>query len=449
MKTLAVRIGYYRTVLMEVLSKGRELKITKTLYVNCGKNFMVGRYNKIDEYVEKLATVIKAEFRGSSQNIVLVLPNDMCVDTLVDAFDMDSKNKIKEIRQEALKERHTGLGGLNIMKVGANTYNDIYLVTEFDSKRLGILLDALYKKGISFKQVLSPIYASHHLSRTVTCPLEVINKGNNSSIIKSGTVIINLSINRMTYLFTHNNLPIELRESASTFMSFIEQMGKVGVPFTKVNRILSLIGVEGLDDESYSYTISSNDIDESDIQVLDNLDSLDIAEVESDVTEEPSVVKESGYVINDESLTNNKKKQKRFQITHNYKERAMDIVEEDKQEDADIHLTDEQYQAFEKGLMDMISIIRSETQKNITYFGGSHGVKIANIIVTSDDVKGLGAKIEKYTEVNSGTLNLPPDGVLETEDYTIINNTSHVVGCEQALNLGAILSNFVKGNIYE
>jgi arginine deiminase len=123
--------------------------------------------------------------------------------------------------------------------------------------------------------------------------------------------------------------------------------------------------------------------------------------------------------------------------------------EDDANENSDISLTDEQYQVFEQALIEELITLRAEAQKNLTYFSSAHGVKIANVIITSNDINGLGEKLAEYLDTGSGTLNMQPDGIIEIDDYTIINETGEEVDCACALGLGAILSNYVRGDIYE
>jgi hypothetical protein len=430
---------------------------------------MIGRYNKIDEYADRLSYRIKVEFKKSMNDAILIIPSDMCIDNLIDASGMESKNKMKEIRQTALKERHVGLAGISTIRLGHNTYNDMYLVTEYDNKRIANLLDILYKRGINFKQVVSPLYASHHLARTVTCPFEVISKGSASNIVKAGSIIINISINRITYVFVHNNLPIEIRESSNTFMPFIERMEKVGVPFTKVTRILRLIGVDGIDEEVEEYDEGNSESYDDQYMILDSLDSLEdepggSSNLENDEgngstngdssnsDKEQSKSDNNNYLIRDDSLTTKSgkvKKSPRSSMLSSLKSLNDTVHSDDTKEDEDISLTDEQYQLFEQALVDELVTLRAEAQKNLTYFTTAHGVKIANIIATSNDINGLGRKLSEYLEIDSGTLSMEPGALIEIDDYTISNETGEQVDCSSSLGLGAILSNFVRGDIYE
>lgn len=440
MRSVYIQMGYYKTLLIEVINKSRDLKITNFDTLNCGNNFLIGRLNRVDEFAEKLATKLKVEYKKDLGNIILVLPTDFTIESVIDGSNLESKNKLKEIKQQVYKNRHTGLNSVDVMRIGYNSYNDMYLSTEYDGKRLNLLLDALQKKGIIIKQILSPLNVLHHLARSVVCPFEVINSNNNSNVVKTGVLLVNATLNRINYTLIHNNLPIEIREGSNTFVKLIDIMSKENIPFVKVVRLLSLIGVNGLEESD----LSSNDentikfLEDSDNLVLNSLDDLETVESEKiEDREENSVL-----FTTEENI---KKESKRVSIKIKNKEN----VEMDTEEDLDISLLDNAYMRFEESLSDILVSIRSELQKNLNYFINNYGVKIANIIVVSNDIKGLDEKIIGYSGLKGRVLNLESNITIEVEDFTLINETDREISSQYSLLFGAILSNNVRGNIYE
>lgn len=438
MYTLYIQIGYYKTLLMEVENKGRELQILQTSYINSGNNFLIGRLNKIEDFAEHLSVKLKTDFKKSLNNIVMILPNDFIIESVIDANDFESKNKPKEIKAQVQKNRHIGLNGLNIMRIGHNSYNDMYLCTEFDKKKMNLILDALQKKGIHIKQVLSPLNCLHHLARNVICPFEVINSNNSSNVVKTGILMVNVGLNRLNFTLVHNNLPIEVREGTTNFVKLIDSMAHYDVSFIKVIRLLNLIGVDGLKEMETSYK-DIDDFNLSEDLLLSSLDELEEKEPE-EVTEEN---KENPLLFLDENSQEKKQKKIALKVRNqNY----MDLYQE---EDSDIHLNDDAYIKFESMITEVLNNLRNELQKTFNYFINNYGIKIANIVVVSSDIKSIDEKLIQYSNLKGNVIELEPEEMIEVEEFSVYNYSDSKIDSQYAMLIGAVLSNHVRGNIYE
>lgn len=439
MKTLYIHLGYYKTLIVEMSNSGKELNILKIDSINSGNNFLIGRVNKVDDFAEHLSVKLKSEFKKGLSNIVMILSNDFVIESLLDANLLDVKNKQKEIKIQAHKNKHLGLGGLNIMKIGKNSYNDMYLTTEFDSKRLNLILRALRKKGINIKQVVSPLNCSHHLARSVICPFEVINSSNGSSVIKSGILLVNVGLNRINYTLVHNNLPIEIREGQCNFVKLIDSMYYYGIPFIKIIRLLNLIGIEGLQEDNYTYKYQESAPNINNL-ILDSLDD-DLDDIIDDSKIQENLDKPMIY-LNEQSDIKNKRNIR-------LKEQNKEYSEQYNEEDSDLDISDEAYYKFDDTLREILSALKSESQKMLNYFSSNYNIKITNIIVVSSDIKCIDTRLINYLGLKGEAFEIQPEESLEVEDYSIVNMTDAKIGSQYAMIFGAILSNYVRGNIYE
>lgn len=438
MTSVYVQVGYYKTLILEVSNKGRELTVLQKGYINSGNNFLIGRLNRVDEFAEHLSVKLKSDFKKSMDNVVLILPNDFVIESVMDANTLDVKNKPKEIKSISHKNRHIGLSGINIMHIGKNIYNDMYLTTEFDGKRMTQLLQALNKKGVHVKQALSPLNCMHHLARNVVCPFEVVNQNNNSNVVKTGILMVNVGINRLNYCLVHNNLPIEIREGSSNFMKLIDVMAHHNIPFVKIVRLLNLVGVEGLKDEqSHQYDMGGEIGGDLVLESLDDLIEPDTSIKLEKEADDNAVI----FISEDESAKNKKK--------INVKIQNQEYTDKYTEEDSDISLTDEEYYKFEGTLLEILGGLKSELQRTLNYFVSNYGIKITNIVVVSNDIKGIDSRMIEYSGLKGSAVEIEKGEAFEVEEFSVINETSDLIDSQYAMLIGAVLSNHVRGNIYE
>ena len=442
MRSLYISMGYYKTYMMEVDCRGRVITIKGIDSINCGNNFLVGRLNKVDEFADYLSLIIKSKYKKSINDIVLILPNDFLIESVVDGNKVEERNVRRGVQEIAERNRHMGMSNMSITKLGKNSYNEIYLISEYDGRRFDTLLDALKKEGIIIKQAVTPTNCIHHLTRLVSNKFEVVNSSNSgTNVMQTSVLCINCSVNRTMYYNMRSNLPLEVRNGMVTFMPVIDRMSSLGVSFTKTIRLLNLEGVVGLDD--------AGDVedDRGEVGGLVNISDLfDSDDTESNVVNK-SEVEEVGDKITKLLLDDRSTKVAKGKISN--EARLRDYLEHDKIDDNDINLSDLEYRAFESTLLDVLSEFRAEIQKTINYFSSAYNSKLSDVVVVSNDINGIGEKLSEYSGLTSHNIDLNSGESLDVDDYTIINGCDKHIDDMYTTILGAVLSNNSKSNIYE
>lgn len=453
MKVITIRLGYYRTTILQATVSGKNIYVDKKAEINCSKYFRFGNFSNLEEFAGRLKDKLRSEFHYSMlSKIVLVLPHEICLEQLVDGIDIEKKNKQKEILAQVPRSTNLGFNNIDCTKIGANPYSEMFLVTEYDGKRLNSLLENLSKKDIVVDRVVGPLYTAHHLARMITCPLEMTSQNNMAKISRTGSMLINTSLDRISYTFIHNNLPLEIRESAVTPMTIIEKMIKVGVSFDKATRLLRLIGVDGM---SFERAEDVGDSEKDELSIIEDASFLfESYGEDSDETEDedkPDAAYGSLYLESNETQSDRKKKSLSdiIGIDTAYKLRDMEATEKELLDDGDTYLTDEQYALFDDSLRELMLSLKTEIAKTVGYFAQKYEIRIASFAATTNDIYCLDQKIEEMCALANNTFSLQKDSETRAGDITIINRTKEDISSEYATNIAIVLCDSTKGDIYE